>query len=477
LITGTPTATGTSSVVVTLTDGTGFQTTRSYSVTINGPPSITTASLPAGETTVAYSMTMAASGGTTPYVSWTVSGGMPAGLSLSTGGVISGTPTASGVFPLNITVIDTAGASASLPFTLTIAQGPTITTASLPNGEVGAAYPGVTLAGSGGTAPYTWTSTALPAGLTLNGSTGVISGTPTGPNGTTSVTITIHDSNGATSSKSLSLTIGTAPTITTASLPNGALTIPYNTTLAASGGTTPYGWSETGTMPPGLSLNAGTGAITGTPTATGTYPVTYTVRDSVGGTASKSLSITINPQATVTTVTPASRGQGFTGTVTINGTGFIAGAPLAATFSNLGITVNSIARTSGTTLTANITIAGGAATGAGTVTVVNGDGSAASGSAAFTVNAKPTITSINPASHSRNSTFNITVTGTGFVSGATFAFSGPGGAPTINTTTPTNSTTMTINVSAGGTRFTSWNLTVTNPDGGTFTLNNAYTTN
>lgn len=308
LITGTPTTVGTFTTTISVKDSFNVVATRTYTVTINNPPTITTLTLPGGEQTVPYSTPIATMGGTMPFT-WAANG-LPTGLSISNAGVISGTPTVGGSFSVNVTVTDFGNGSAQHTFTLNITTAPTITTASLPNGQVGVAYPGATLAGSGGTAPYTWTSTALPAGLTLNGSTGVISGTPTGPTGTTSVTITIHDSNLGTASTSLSLTIGAALSITTASLPNGALTIPYNTTLAASGGTTPYGWSKTGTMPPGLSLNAATGAITGTPTATGTYPVTYTVTDSVLGTASKSLSITIT--ATPPSVTAVALANGGT---------------------------------------------------------------------------------------------------------------------------------------------------------------------
>jgi len=159
----------------------------------------------------------------------------------------------------------------------------------LPTGQVGTAY-STTLAATGGKAPYkrVLTSGALPAGLTLNPSTGAITGTPTETASATILTVTVTDSSIPAQSKSVSLSLtisSSAPAplaITTTSLPNGQDGNAYSATLAATGGTTPYNWSvSSGTLPAGLSLNAATGAITGTPTATaGATPLTFTDSDS-----------------------------------------------------------------------------------------------------------------------------------------------------------------------------------------------------
>ena len=238
------------------------------------------------------------SGGTAPYT-WSVTSGLlPPGLALnSTTGVISGTPTTAGG-PTSVTfrVTDSVGATASKSLAITIVAGPSITTSSLPNGEVSIAY-SQTLAATGGTAPYTWsvTSGALPAGLALNSTTGVISGTPTTAGGPTSVTFKATDAVGGTASKSLAITIIAGPSITTSSLPNGEVSIAYSQTLAATGGTAPYTWSVTaGALPAGLALNSSTGVISGTPTAAGgPTSVAFKATDAAGGTASKSLAITI----------------------------------------------------------------------------------------------------------------------------------------------------------------------------------------
>src|SRR5207253_85306 len=149
----------------------------------------------------------------------------------------------------------------------------------LPGGQVQSSY-NASLAATGGTPPYTWSVTAgaLPAGLTLNPSTGAIAGTPSAGPG--AFTVTVTDSAASPLSASKPLTIAIAPSITTPGLPGGQAQSSYNASLAASGGPPPYTWSVTaGALPAGLTLNASTGAIGGTPTA-GPSTFTVTVTDS-----------------------------------------------------------------------------------------------------------------------------------------------------------------------------------------------------
>jgi hypothetical protein len=255
---------------------------------------ITPAALPNGQVGVAYSQTLTATGGTAPYT-WAVSGTLPAGLSFSTStGAITGTPTASvNAAPLKFTVTDTSNPVLTQTANLTLTIVPAnlvITTTSLPTGEVGAAY-SATLAATGGTTPYSWslTSGTLPAGLLLNAATGTITGTPTAATGAPPLTLTFTVTDAGspplapqTKSVNLTLTVISGLTITTASLPNAQVNVPYSTTLAATGGTGPYTWSvAAGTLPAGLTLNAATGAITGTPTAAvNATPLTFKVADS-----------------------------------------------------------------------------------------------------------------------------------------------------------------------------------------------------
>lgn len=157
-----------------------------------------------------------------------------------------------------------------------------VTTSSLPGATVGSPY-SQTLSASGGQTPYSWSVTAgaLPAGLSLDSSTGIISGTPTAT-GTASFTVQVADVNGTTATKALSIVVSAvALVITTGSLPNATFAQAYITQLNAAGGTTPYSWALTsGSLPAGLSLDASSGVISGTPTATGTFAPTFTVTDS-----------------------------------------------------------------------------------------------------------------------------------------------------------------------------------------------------
>jgi hypothetical protein len=102
------------------------------------------------------------------------------------------------------------------------------------------------------------------------------------------------DANDSSStSSSISETVMAKPVITTTSLPNGTKNGNYSQTLSVSGGSAPYIWSVIGTLPPGLSINS-SGVISGKPTISGTYTFTVQVKDSLGNTATQSLSIKVN---------------------------------------------------------------------------------------------------------------------------------------------------------------------------------------
>lgn len=164
----------------------------------------------------------------------------------------------------------------------------TISTATVPGGEVGFPYT-TTIAASGGLSPYIFSVSAgsLPAGLSIASSTGVISGTPS-VSGSNTFTVQVADAEtpAVTATQSYTLVVVPTLTITTSSLPAANIGVSYSGTLAATGGVTPYTWSvTTGALPAGLTLNPATGAITGTPTAAGTFTFTVTVTDSDTGVA------------------------------------------------------------------------------------------------------------------------------------------------------------------------------------------------
>jgi hypothetical protein len=201
-----------------------------------------------------------------------------------------------------------ADASKSASTAVVVSPAPSITTASLANGTVGAAY-SATLQATGGTGTLNWglaSGSTLPAGLILTGSTGAITGAATAA-GTTNFTVQVTDQSRAhegtvSVTKQLSITIAAAPlTITTTSLPNGTVNSSYNQPLQASGGTPPYTWTVASgsTLPPGLTL--GSSALTGTPTQTGTFNFSLTVTDQSTPTAqtkTQALSLTVSPAST-----------------------------------------------------------------------------------------------------------------------------------------------------------------------------------
>jgi subtilase family serine protease len=161
----------------------------------------------------------------------------------------------------------------------------------------------------------TYSATGLPAGLSINSSTGLISGTPT-TSGSYSVTVTVKDTTGATGSASFTWTVNSATgntvTVTNPGSQTGtvgtAASLQIKATDSASGQTLTY--SATG-LPAGLSINSSTGLITGTPTTAATYSVTATAKDTTGATGSASFSWTINPASSGCTAAQLLGNPGF----------------------------------------------------------------------------------------------------------------------------------------------------------------------
>ena len=282
-------------------------------------PTITTLQLPSGQNGVPYNQTIAASGGVSPLTFTISSGALPAGLTLSTTGVISGTPNTSGSSAFTVKVADagTPPLAVSQAYTITVSPAPplSIPAAVLQQGVTGSAY-SATIAAQGGIPPLTWTllSGTLPPGLSLTTNTqtggtmppttGEVAGNPT-TSGTYTFTVQVHDSSipEQAATQTFSITIITAGplVITTTSLPNGVTAQGYNAPVQASGGVAPLTWSITGgLLPPGLILNPSTGVIAGTPQRVATSTFTIRVADSQNPpvTASKTYTITITANGT-----------------------------------------------------------------------------------------------------------------------------------------------------------------------------------
>ncbi|MCL1839971.1 S8 family serine peptidase [Candidatus Saccharibacteria bacterium] len=182
-----------------------------------------------------------------------------------------------------------------------------ITTPSLPSGVKGTSY-SATMAATGGTAPYTWSikvGSTLTKDLSINSSTGVISGTPasSGAAGVSEIVhVTVIDSTGKIASKPYRVyivsTSETTPSIATSSLQSGIVGDAYSQTLNVTGGTGPYTWSATG-LPTGLTISSA-GVISGTPTTAGAYSVRATVTDNKGGNVTKSIGLAVTKIETST---------------------------------------------------------------------------------------------------------------------------------------------------------------------------------
>lgn len=303
IINGTPLAAGTSTFTVRVQDAVGASTTGNFTLTISsigtGGIAISPTTLPGGSLGVFYSQTLTGSGGSAPYIFSLLSGTLPPGLTISSGGVVSGTPTSSGTFPFNVRVTDSQGSTGTQLYTISIGASIQITTTTLPAGSVNTFY-SQTLAATGGTSPYSWSinSGALPTGIFIS-TLGIISGTPTS-GGTYAFVVRVADATGASTTQSYTLIINGGIVITTPSpLPDGSVGSTYFLTFGASGGTGPYAWSVTaGAMPTGLTLSTN-GTLTGVPTAQGQFQFTVKIVDGSGLSSTAPFTITINSGTTL----------------------------------------------------------------------------------------------------------------------------------------------------------------------------------
>jgi uncharacterized protein (TIGR03437 family) len=207
---GIPTASGGFNFAIQVTDASQVTASSALSIAVAPQLRITSpAALPGATMASPYNQTLAASGGTPPYV-WSVAGGaLPAGISLNaSSGTINGVPGLAGSFSFTAQVKDSAGIMASIFLLLTVSSRPAIVTASpLPPGVIGTAYQ-LSLSGSGGTPPYQWSllAGALPAGLSLDASSGAIGGKLSAP-GHASFTVQLQDSAGILAAKPFDITV------------------------------------------------------------------------------------------------------------------------------------------------------------------------------------------------------------------------------------------------------------------------------
>jgi hypothetical protein len=257
---------------------------KSIPMNVMIPLNFVTTSLASAHLNVPYDARILISTSADP-TSWTVvSGTLPPGMQLSnptqTQVEISGTPTQAGSFPITLQVQDNNSPPqvSKQALTLVVDTALTITTQNLSPALVNSAY-SAALTVVNGIPPLNWSAIGLPAGLTIDASSGTVSGIPSA-NGIYQPTVTVADSAGHSTSQNLGLTVLAILQINTSQSLIAAVNRPYNGYLYVFGGSPPYNWSiVSGSLPSGLSLDAQRGAISGTPTQLGTTNVTFQVTD------------------------------------------------------------------------------------------------------------------------------------------------------------------------------------------------------
>ncbi|MDX1984035.1 MAG: putative Ig domain-containing protein [Bryobacteraceae bacterium] len=270
--------------------------------------------LPPAAAGVAYSQRLEAEGGAGPY-SWSFTGTLPGGLSLSQNGELTGTALAAGNTRFRVTVTDSQGQSGSSNCSLAVTRGQyAVASCPLPEAHAGEPYSTI-MSAAGGAEPYVWSaSAALPEGLRL-GRDGHLSGVIETA-GVYRIPALVTDRNGQSASRSCDLRVVPSQLriVNACELPVAGMGSAYRASLAAAGGTAPYVFTPR-SLPPGLRLGPD-GQLSGVPEQNGSFPLAVEVKDQSGQTASISCRLSVRlpapPEVRISgmpqTLAPASAG-------------------------------------------------------------------------------------------------------------------------------------------------------------------------
>jgi outer membrane autotransporter protein len=473
---GIPRTAGNFSLTVRATDGNGQTGTQVVDFSIAAPTlTIMPATLPDGTRNVAYSQSLSTSGGIAPYTYSIVSGNLPIGVSFSSAGVFSGTPTTAGSYTMSIRSTDDAGYNTTVSYTINVASPSiVITPATLPNGAVGTTYSAV-LSASGGVGPYSYSllSGALPIGVSFS-SAGQFAGTPRS-DGDFSLNVRATDSNGNTGTQVVDFSIA-APTLTVtpATLPDGTTNVAYSQSLTTSGGIAPYTYSiVSGNLPIGVSFSSA-GVFSGTPTTAGSYTTSIRSTDDAG--YNTTVSYTINVASPSIVIDPPTLDAAVVGdpyTVTLTASGGVApyGFSLQSGALPPGVSFNSAGAFTGTPSTSGSYTLGVRAT----------DSNGNSGTRAYTLVVDPRTLVLTPASLSAataGTAYSVTFSASGGIGAYQYAVTAGAlpaglsldGSSGVLSGTPTAGGAFTFDITAndsgGGTPGTvtaAYNLAVASP--------------
>ena len=420
VVSGTPTTQTTISITLTLSDTFGQSSAATaFTITVDSPPAITSGNNATFTVGAAGTFSVTTTGVPTPTLSET--GALPSGVTFVGNGngtaTLSGTPAAStgGVYTITIKATNVV-ATTPQTFTLTVNQAPVFSSANNATFTVGALGT-FTVTAAGPPRPSLSETGALPSGVTFidNGNgTATLSGTPgAGTGGTYSITINAANIVGTTP-QSFTLTVNTAPVFTSASSTTFTVGTAGSFTVVASGTPAPTLSQTAGTLPTGVTFNASTGVLSGTPGAGtgGTYSITFKATNTSGST-NQTFTLTVDQTPAVTSVNNTTFTVGAAGTFQVTTSGFPAPAisdngaalPSGVTFVDNGNGTGTLSGTPGSGTAGSYPI---------TFTPNNGVGTPAGQSFTLTVNLAPVFTSGTSTTFTAGTagTFTVMVSGT-----------------------------------------------------------------
>jgi hypothetical protein len=432
-------APGTYPIIVT----TGTLASMNYSflyvngtLTVDQPPSITSANTTTFTVGTAGTFTVMASG-YPALMTYSKTGALPNGVTLSAAGVLSGTPAAAtgGSYLITITASNGVSPAGTQNFTLVVDQAPAITSANTTTFAVGTAGT-FTVMASGYPALMTYSKTgALPNGVTLSAA-GVLSGTPgAGTGGSYPITITATNGITPAGTQNFTLVVNQAPAITSANTTTFTVGASGTTfTVTASGYPAPT-FTEVGPLPNGVTLSTA-GVFSGTPAAGtgGSYPITITATNGITPAGTQSFTLIVDQALAITSPNTATFKAGTSGTFNVTGTGYP-----APTYTETGTLPG------GVTLTKAGVLSGTPAAGTGgvyTITIIESDGVLTNATQSFTLtlDQAPAITSANTTTFVAGTAATFTVKASGYPALMSYSYSG---------TLPTGVTLSTVGVLSG----------------------------